>query len=458
MRQPDVGHYHLKYSVTEPQVVGGYIAPRESAAPQRRPPREKSPEPAEAATETKLAQTTPELLASENTKIFAFSTIGGLNPTQRSAAVTEATSEKKKKRKPTVRGDHMFVSKTPRVMAPNCSAAKDLDYFPYADVRSTVKRICCPVKFDVALHQPRRHHIIRSQGVGSYNVATDIANNPHRIVCMDRSTGREGFWLNKTVLPDMIPGYVDLSNALNKVRPRVRAAIIALQKRKEDSEKRQKAPDPTVSIERDLNFPRSVFDRCEARRVRQFATMTGRSETVPAVSHEAPESIDMTHVTKRIPNVIIHPSAPGHAPLHQQQKTEIGEVPNLKWVKPTTERTTNFGIAPSVHFSQQQPARDLWYDTTKRSLVEPRVTGNPMIELQVSRDKRAKMFSTNGCGAHVVYETDIPQRCKSVPLFEKQITKEAQFCGHRLQSERWLQKHPRAPGPGHYNVSYALVE
>nr|CCC92652.1 unnamed protein product [Trypanosoma congolense IL3000] len=180
--------------------------------------------------------------------------------------------------------------------------------------------------------------------------------------------------------------------------------------------------------------------------------MRGRTACVrPTGVPEAPENINLSCVTKRSVAVYINPTTPGHIPLHHPNSGELGDVPNYKWVKPTTERsaTVNTGsrppaITPLMH--------DLCYDTTKRDLVEPRVVGDPMIEMHVSREKRAQLFNTSGCGAQAVYDVDIPYRCKSIPLFERQITKETQFCGHRLQSERWMRKNPRAPGPGHYKV------
>ncbi|KEG09861.1 hypothetical protein DQ04_04521020 [Trypanosoma grayi] len=456
VRQPELGHYHQRYTQVEPRVVGGYIAPRESAAPKGRASPMLSDQivTVEVVPEPQPSQPSVGALMAESSRGCGFSTVA-----YRSATMAGASSSQPHAASPPpVKGSSMFVSKTVRIPLATCSAAKDLAYYPYADVRSTVKRSRCPVKFDVTLTQRRHDGVSTTAVVGMYDFAGDIAENPHRVVCMDRDTGRAGDWRNKPPAPQSQADFVDVGTALKMVRPRTRSVTMAPRiSEDDDAQKRAKAPDNTVSIERDLNFPRSIFDHCEARRVRQFATMAGRSSSAPMTSHEAPDNVEMTLVTKRTPCPFIHPTAPGHVPLHRPNTTEIGDVPNLKWTKPTTERTTDFGIVSSTP-PTQLPMRDLWYDTSKRALVEPRLTGNPMIETQVSREKRAKIFTTTGCGAHAVYNTDIPQHGKSVPLFEKQITKETQFCGHRLQSERWQRKNPKAPGPGHYTVSYRLVE
>ncbi|RNF12370.1 hypothetical protein TraAM80_00382 [Trypanosoma rangeli] len=453
VRQPDVGHYHQRYTQVEPRVVGGYMSLRESAAPQTRQQQEDTSEPVDTIEKVQLAQTIPGLQLADSTKTSRGSTFVYKDQ----SVVPIETSRTPTRPPPAVQGSHMFVSKTQRSKPDFYSPAKDLDYYPYADVRSTVKRSRCPVKFDANLSERRRDIVATSAMVGMYNLAMDISNNPHRVVCMDRDTGRAGHWQSRPPAYQSVPEFVDVTGALELVRPRTRVVTMASQVPEEDQEEQKKAPDTTVSIERDLNFPRSLFEQCEGKRVPQFATMIGRNASALPQSHEAPENVEFTQVTARTPCAIIHPTAPGHAPLHRPNPTEIGDVPNLRWVKPRTERTTDFGMVSTIS-PRHLPTRDLWYDTSKRVLVEPRVQGNPMIETQVSREKRAKIFSTTGCGANAVYNIDIPQKGKSVPVFEKQITKETQFCGHRLQSERWLRNHIRAPGPGHYNVSYRLVE
>ncbi|RNC45274.1 hypothetical protein TcCL_NonESM04955 [Trypanosoma cruzi] len=454
VRQPDIGHYHLRYSQVEPRVVGGYMSPIEYAAPQKRQQEEVSSGTPEGLVEPQKSSVSVTLVMAESTKTFGVSTVAYK---EQRATPIDTTTFSPTRSPPEVKGSHMFISKTARASPALCSPAKDLQYYPYADVRSTVKRSRCPVKFDVKLTERRHECMATSATVGMYNVATDISSHPHRLVCMDRDTGREGHWLNKPPAYQSVPEYIDVTNALNMVRPRRRVVTMAAQVPEDGHDERPKAPDNTVSIERDLNFPKSIFDQCEARRVRRFSTMVGRSTSAPLKSCEAPENVEFTQVTARTPCAIIHAKAPGHAPLHRPNPTEIGEVPNLRWVKPRTERTVDFGVVSTVSLPPLI-TKDLWYDTSNRKLVESRVKGNPMIETQVSREKRAKIFSTAGCGAHTVYNIDLPRRGKSVPVFEKQITKETQFCGHRLQSERWQRKYPRAPGPGHYNVSYRLVE
>ncbi|ESL08469.1 hypothetical protein TRSC58_03828 [Trypanosoma rangeli SC58] len=453
VRQPDIGHYHQRYSQVEPRVVGGYMSLRESAAPQTRQKQKDASEAVDTTEKPQLAQTTPVLLMADSTKTSRGSTF----VYKEQPAVPFEASRTRTRLPPAAQGSYMFISKTQRSKPNFSSPAKDLEYYPYADVRSTVKRSRCPVKFDVNLNERRHDVVATSATVGMYDLAMDISSNPHRVVCMDRDTGRAGHWKSRPPAYQSAPEFVDVAGALKLVRPRARVVTMAPRVPEEDEGEQKKAPDTTVSIERDLNFPRNLFEQCQGKRVRQFATMVGRNVSAPLQSHEAPDNVEFTQVTARMPCTIIHPTAPGHAPLHRPNPTEIGDVPNLRWVKPRTERTTDFGVVSTVS-PRQLSTRDLWYDTSRRALVEPRVQGDPMIETQVSREKRAKIFSTAGCGANAVYNIDIPRKGKLVPVFEKQITKETQFCGHRLQSERWLRNHSRAPGPGHYNVSYRVVE
>ncbi|ORC92826.1 uncharacterized protein TM35_000021520 [Trypanosoma theileri] len=474
VRQPDIGFYHVRYTQVEPRVVGGYMEARESAAPQKS--RASSTENEKSVERDTDSQKTPPhgaTMVMEGTKDNNFmattfkslSATRGAVPIPDTAAPTPAPeSSTPRKTTPGVQGSSMFLSKTPRSLPSTCSAAKDLDYFPYADVRSTVKRTPCPVKFDVTLNE-RRHECMSSNAtVGMYNLAGDISQHPHRVVCMDRESSRAAHWLNKPPPYQQSPEFVSVDDALNLVRPRTRVVWMAPQvsldeQQRQQQQSIQKAPNTTVSIECDPNFPRRLFDHCEAKKIPRFATMMGRPITTLQRVPEAPMEVELKHVEKSIPAVSIHPTAPGHAPLHNPHPTEIGEIPNLKWVKPRRDRTTDFGNPYSTLPPPTLPrAHDLSYDTSKRALVEPRLTGNPMMETQVSREKRAKIFATSGCGAPVVYDVNQQQPSKLVPVFEKQITKETQFCGHRLQSERWQRKNPRAPGPGHYDVSYRLVE
>ncbi|KAH9577704.1 hypothetical protein LSM04_000146 [Trypanosoma melophagium] len=474
VRQPDIGFYHLRYTQVEPRVVGGYMAAGESAAPQKRTTESGNGKSVEVDTDSQKTPSHAATMALETARELAFmatatnrsvTPTGGL-PVAGGVAKTTAAQESNTQKitSPGVQGSSMFLSKTLRSLPSTCTAAKDLEYFPYADVRSTVKRTRCPVKFDVTLTERRHECLASSAAIGMYNLAGDISQHPHRVVCMDRESSRAAHWLNKPPPYQQAPEYVSVDNALNLVRPRARVVWMAPQvsldeQQRQQQQSVQKAPNTTVSIECDPNFPRSLFDNCEAKKIPRFATMVGRPITTPQRVPEAPMEVELKHVEKRIPAVSIHPTAPGHAPLHNPNPTEIGEVPNLKWVKPRRDRTTEFGKADSTLPPPTLPrAHDLSYDTSKRALVDPRLKGNPMMETQVSREQRAKIFATNGCGAPVVYDVNQQQQSKLVPVFEKQITKETQFCGHRLQSERWQRKNPRAPGPGHYDVSYSLVE
>lgn len=77
-----------------------------------------------------------------------------------------------------------------------------------------------------------------------------------------------------------------------------------------------------------------------------------------------------------------------------------------------------------------------------------------MIGLHLTRDQRASVAAINHCGADVQYDVPLPTQIlsstapsstsfsayvvqdkpKLIPMFDKQITKETQFCGHRIPS------------------------
>nr|CCC50223.1 conserved hypothetical protein [Trypanosoma vivax Y486] len=397
VRHPELGHYHLRFTQVEPRVVGGYITPQQEYVPRKEPPKDPSTVSVSHETMEKVVASQSVVMGmAESVRDFGYSVT--VRPKTNNIVVRPRAP-------PSTQGSYMFVSKTPRMPQPNVSSAKDIDYFPYPDVRSTVKRSRCPARFDRTFTERRREAVAAAAAVGMYNVVGDISKDARRTVSMSRRSDRDKHWMSSTQPYTSVPDFVDVDRAIKAVRPRVREVRLAAKLSEEESKMREsmkKSEDTTVSIEREQNYPRSIFDKCDAPRVRQFDKMMGRSSSVPAKLIEPPENVNLALVTKRAPVVHINPSAPGHVPLHHPHPTEIGEVPNWKWVRPKTDRAANINTAslppalcPVIH--------DLCYDTSKRALVEPRVVGDPMIEVRVSRDKRAKLFNTAGCGAHVVY-------------------------------------------------------
>lgn len=459
VRQPCLGQYHVRLNEVESRVTGGYIQPPAAPAPVR------------AAHEEPRGSTqrTDSVLAASSvcaTLYDIVSNIGGSVPEVNLQQLKPGENAK---------GSSMFLSEVERNLT-RPTAAPDTSYWPYPDVRSTTARVKNGVTFDRPQNSRRREQPVSGIPTGAYDVRQDIANIPQRTVRMATTTSRDAHWFGKKKpLGVDSADCVDLHAALQATRPNVKVAFL------------QPRVDPktpaaygglgmgsrlgtaggddeghTVSIERDLNFPPPMIGTADSlRRVRQFGSMVGREQSRPNtnVTRNLDYSPEVHLTEERSRAASIHPRAPGHGSLHNPNPNEIGEVPNLKWVKRRTQHAAHFG-ASSVRPHHVLPFRDLVYHPEPGlRLIEPRVRGNPMLGSVVSRQHRDKVFATAGCGAQVLYgNVDIPSRVKSVPLFVKQITKETQFCGHRIQSERWERNNPKAPGPGYYTVNYSQVE
>lgn len=116
-------------------------------------------------------------------------------------------------------------------------------------------------------------------------------------------------------------------------------------------------------------------------------------------------NVRRTLIDKKLHSGIIHPGAPGHAPLHNAGgaglHTELGDIPNLKWVKPNVSHTTSFG-ACSSRPTHLLPLHDLSYDTDRcYAVIDPHVKGDPMIGLHLTREQRANVAAINHAGAGV---------------------------------------------------------
>lgn len=410
-----------------------------------------------------------------------------------------------------IKGSSMFLSKTERKMTRG-TAAPNVMYWPYPDARSTVKRILCTVQYNVPQTYRRRDPPVSGVPSAVYEVCNDIANMPQKRVVMATTTGRDAHWYGKKWgteratqkerqhnIANSADG-ADPDAALRATRPKERCATLPprttdtlLDSTRRRQEEQLRAN--TVSVEMNLAYPPSLIGGADKlTRIRTFDHTTARSTRGlhnAAVSHDAPlrplsgpyddgsRTIEtaLALTRRQAPSVHIHGGAPGHGPVHTTTThTELGETPNLRLVKPTTERATTFGPGASYTAAggsvgggggggDRNPApaaRDLSYDCTRGfAVVEPRVRGDPAIGSVTSRQQRDGVFATHGCGPSHVLSYDgleMPDKVKSVQRFETQITKETQFVGHRIQSERWNRKNPKAPGPGFYNVSYKAVD
>nr|CCC92653.1 unnamed protein product [Trypanosoma congolense IL3000] len=206
VRHPELGHYHLRFSQVEPRVVGGYIA-------RQRPPTPETPVVEETFQDIKkvVENPTSSIHGAESVKDFTVSV---------TCRAPENVYIMRERLPPPKAGSWVFRSKALRSDAGTQSAAKDLEYFPYADVRSTVKRSRCPATFAYTVTERRREAVAAAATVGMYDIVGDIAQNPHRIVCMDRESTREKHWLNKAPPHTMAPDFADVDKAVRAVKQR----------------------------------------------------------------------------------------------------------------------------------------------------------------------------------------------------------------------------------------------
>ncbi|KPA74136.1 hypothetical protein ABB37_09410 [Leptomonas pyrrhocoris] len=500
-RQPAVGQYHVRYGVVEPRVTGGYVMPQAPAPSLTRaaaqPPNADGRQGDEGAVEERRQDASvngdgdrygADAVFGLTMRDDVTSIAGARHGTERSG---EDDSNARRNipisHGENVKGSSMFLSQVPRQVS-HGTAAPDVYYWPYPDARSTAKRTPCLVQLDVLPTQRRREPLVSGVPASVYEVSEDIAANQPRTVTMDRTTGRGTHWYGRAP-PPTNGELLDVDQALRATRAKERAATLPPRTREGDGRPRSSnhndtlAPggasvgDTAVSVEHNLNYPRSLIgDAAQLARVRDFGKVPSRAErearatlglTVAyqgdddgAYDQSAEAEDGRSEWTEaRSRSAIIHSSAPGHNDMHASNPTELGEVPSLALTKPRVGCVTDLGkgSARPVHMV---PLHDLTYDVDGGyALTGGRVKGTPSIGKVVTR-QQAGGQGAKGCGASVMYDPTnyLSPTVKLVPDFEKQITKEREFRGHRVQSERYTRLFPAAPGPGHYTVNYSLVE
>jgi hypothetical protein len=486
-RQPVVGQYYVRYGMVEPRVTGGYVTPQTPAPSHSAYTAAQLSNADETAAER---EGRPDTAVNEDcASVFGqtlrddvASLAGDRHGTERSGD-DASTIQQRLPFLPgeNVKGSSMFISQVPR-QASHGTAAPDVCYWPYPDVRSTAKRVPCLVQLSVPETQRRRAPLVSGVPASVYDVCGDIVANQPRTVTMDRTTGRGTHWYGRA--PPITHGEaLDVDKALLATWAKERAAVLPPRTSEDSVLPGGPAGDTSVSVERNLDYPRSLMgDAAQLSHVRDFGKVPSRAEREAraklglTVAYQGDDTVayspsmrggmdeaeeeDAREWTKaRSRSAIIHPSAPGHQDLRSQSATELGDVPSVALTKPRVGCATNLGKG-SPRPAHMAPLHDLTYDTDRGyALTGGRVKGTPSIGRTVTR-QHAGRNDTEGCGAKVMYNpTDyLTPAVKSVPDFEKQITKEHEFRGHRVQSERYMRLFPAAPGPGHYTVNYSQVE
>ncbi|GET89589.1 hypothetical protein, conserved [Leishmania tarentolae] len=472
-RKACLGQYHVRYTVVEPRVVGGYVAPHAPLVGKQQQDDEKARQDGASEEAFHHANTMGDDGSSvghvREDLLMTMSGHGSHNVGADASARRGGNTHGRN-----IKGSSMFISESPRQMS-HGTAAPDVFYWPYPDVRSTVKRVPCHVHLYNPTTHRRREPLVSGVPASVYEVCGDIAANQPRTVTMDRTTGRDMHWYRRAP-PKALGEPLDVDEALRATRPKERAATLPPRVHTSDSIKDPSRAladvDTSVSVERNLAYPPSfIGGAAQLDYTRDFRKVLSREQREAlAMRHigsgagngvlpgEAEGACEWTQ--RRSHSVVIHPRAPGHQPLHAPNATELGNVPSLALTKPRQGCTTDLGKG-KARPTNLLPLHDLTYDPDPGYvLTGPRVKGTPSISRTVTRQQERLRTAEKGCGAAVMYDlTDyLTPRVKSVPDFEKQITKEREFRGHRVQSERYLRLFSSAPGPGHYTVNYKLVE
>lgn len=498
-RQPVVGQYYVRHATVEPRVTGGYIAPqtRAGVADGGQPPHAgagQGPEDVSNEEHRPEGSVAGDVDRNGNDAASVFGqtlrdeiggSIVGRPGTDRGGDGTSCASQATfpPAHGENVKGTSMFLSRVPREMS-HGTAAPDVSYWPYPDVRSSAKRTPCLVQLDVLVTQRRRAPLVSGVPSSVYDVCGDIAANQPRTVTMDRATGRGTHWYGRTS-PPTNGEPLDVEQALLVTLPKERAATLPPRTRESGGDDTsavrglgggaQLPVDTSVSVERNMDYPPQLMgDPARLAHVRDFGKVPSRAERearvrqgitvayqgdddVDAARGSADDAREWTEARSR--SAIIHARAPGHHDLHAPSPTELGDVPSLALTKPRAGCTTDLGkgCPRPAHMAN---LHDLTYDTQRGYAVTGgRVKGTPSIGKTVNRQQAGRDYS-EGCGAKVMYNPTnyLAPSVKSVPDFEKQITKEHEFRGHRVQSERYTRLFPSAPGPGHYTVNFSQVE
>lgn len=514
-RQPVVGQYYVRYGMVEPRVTGGYVTPQAPvqyvaptaaglaavrAVAAEAVDAERRPETSNMGDGERITGGANHNNTGDAASVFgqtlrddvASVVNGGRHGTERSGGDDASNAPPHATLSPgeNVKGSSMFLSQVPR-QASHGTAAPDVSYWPYPAVRSTTKRPTCLVQLDVPQTQRRREPLVSGVPASVYDVRDDIALHQPRTVTMDRTTGRGTHWYGRTS-PTSNGEPLDVDQALLATQPKGRTATLPPRLPPHPNELASTAPsggpqayvpDTSVSVERNLDYPPPLMgDAATLSHVRDFGKVPSRAKrearaqlglTVaydgddrgagpsPLYGDTSAEDAAAAQAatTARSRAALIHPSAPGHQDLHTTSATELGDVPSLALTKPRVGCVTDLGKG-SARPAHMAPLHDLTYDADRGyALTGGRVKGTPSIGRTVNRQQAGRTY-TEGCGAKVMYNpTDyLAPPVKSVPDFEKQITKEHEFRGHRVQSERYTRLFPAAPGPGHYSVNFSQVE
>lgn len=440
-RAAEVGQYHVRYSEVEPRVTHGYIAP-------------KFPTKAEGEEGGAGGGGADDGSGERGPTALEY---GRMQP-----ALVYAPGEN-------IKGSTVFLSVVPRGTASG-TAAPDVMYWPYPDARSQARRVPNMVRMETEPTRRRRDPPVSGVPTGAYEVTTDITAGVRTAAVMGRTTGREAHWYGRP--EDRSAGAddaFDVERALQVTRPVPKAAVLPPQCAPGTAPPGTAPPDTSVSVERNLAFPPTVMgDPRRIANTRSFAHVMTREERERARNVNAfgdgggdeGYSPEYQLVEKRGRSALIRPGAPAHAPLHDPHPTELGEVPRLTLVKPSTQRAAHFGPG-AERPDHLLPLHDLSYDAARGlRAIAPRVKGDPMVGSTVSRQQREARYNARGCGADKMYDpVDFPpRRPRSVPDFDTQVTKETQFTGHAIPSERYERKFPKAPGPGAYDLTFSQIE
>lgn len=437
---PPVGHYRPKHALTEPVLSGGYIEPRPVKHSPKRP--RHGGDQQEPAVPTLGSPTA--------------SSVGSPTKTLQSGASSARLRAREKLTASPPRGPHpdpVFQSKAPRLAEPYPTDGADAWYWPRCDWRSDPTN---SHRVDLAKVTPRKElHTIPDNPDAYYNITSPLGANVVRTSDLSLLTGREHYPVEKKFFYQKDVDIIsDPQKLLDHVRPHV-GSMIQLDRHLARPPFGPTEPYDCTVDHRDGASPKDVSSqRKRAKLITDFGRQVPHPPLPSPGSKGAPELYDVsTQLTYRSPpRAVIHDSSPGHLPLHEPSMTDFASPPSVDAVRPKITQEISLE-KPSPRKPMLANLQDLEYDV-KTNLMSPRVTGNPMISSTLAREKRERAFAHRTCGPDAgAYTFTLPSAGAGAHVdFSRHVARDDAACGRGNPSPKYLERHPRAPGPGSYDV------
>lgn len=439
---PPVGHYRPKHCLTEHAVSGGYMEPKSH---RQISPRHRSHAHLLASHRDDGSDAVEAASPTVKSVIPYSSTASLLSPQQ---SVRFRAREKVAASPPRVMQDPVFKSLSPKIAPPMKTDGADEVYWPRADPRDTNRS--SPNRVDFSKLTPRKPFVEVSENPDAYyKPAPGIGSNLQQTADISLHTSRDHYPVEKKSFYQDADLPYDPHQALAAHRGQVVSTLM------DKMTPRKPFVTPAADMS-DLSANSNITDPSQKRvlKIIAFEKQAPHPSLPLSGAAGAPEiyDVNVSPTQTRQRSAVIHHSAPGHSDLHVPSCTDFGDVPNVSATKPNSIQDVRFE-KQTKRSPMTLQLHDLQYDTDDTALAK-RLTGNPMMGVALSREKRERAVAVRPAGAEVVYVCPVPQAPGTGAHldFSRHVARDDQFCGRDKPSPRFLETHPRAPGPGAYDV------